>query len=86
MTVRVNIGTTATTSSTSLTFALAGGAFASNQRGGSMNMPSVVPASELYFWSAKWQAEEKAFEQARDQGELHSFDSADAAIRALLSD
>lgn len=82
MTVQLNSAANAS----SVTLSVTSGTVASNQAHGNRSMPPVVPASELYFWTNKWQTEERAFEEARARGELRSFGSADEAIRALLSD
>lgn len=47
-------------------------------------MPPSIPASEAYFWSAKWQAQEADFEAARVAGKLIKAESMDDVIRDLL--
>lgn len=49
-------------------------------------MPTVIPRDQLYYWSAKWQADEAEAVAELDSGEGRSFDSATDAIRWLLSD
>lgn len=50
--------------------------------------PLMIPGSEAYYWSAKWQAEERESLEALDSGERVVFDSDDPAdlARWLLSD
>jgi hypothetical protein len=48
------------------------------------DMPTLVPASELYFWSAKWQSQEHEFDRADAAGELLVFNTMDAAIADLM--
>jgi hypothetical protein len=50
----------------------------------SRGMPPVLPASELYFWSEKWQEQEREFERARAAGELIAADSMDEVIADLM--
>jgi hypothetical protein len=47
-------------------------------------MPAILPASELYFWSAKWQSQEREFERDRAAGKLLKFDTMDDAIADLM--
>ena len=47
-------------------------------------MPVVVPASELYFWSEKWQSQEREFEADKAAGTLLSFETMDDAILDLM--
>lgn len=48
-------------------------------------MPALVPASELYFWSAKWQSQEHDFERDRAAGKLVAADSIDELVRGLFT-
>jgi hypothetical protein len=73
-----NLDISSAASNTSRTSASATTTNRATKIGGS-RMPAILPASEVYFWSAKWQAEEQAFEDARGRGELHTYASADAA-------
>jgi len=48
-------------------------------------MPPAIPASQLYFWSRKWQAQELEADQARRAGDVETFRSADDLLRWLLT-
>jgi hypothetical protein len=81
MTTSVSIAPT-TSSTTAL---LAAGTVSSNgPRHHAGGMPPVVPASELYFWSAKWQSQEREFERDRAANTLLEFDTMDDAIADLM--
>lgn len=67
MTLTLDIGSTTTNTGSRAVFAQ--GTASAGQRA-PRGMPPVVPASELYFWTEKWQAQEREFEQARGKGEL----------------
>lgn len=47
-------------------------------------MPAVVPASELYFWTEKWRAQERAFDDARAAGQLIEAASMDEVVHDLM--
>lgn len=48
-------------------------------------MPVVVPASQLYFWSRRWQAGERDAERDRRSGDVRTFASSKDVISWLLS-
>jgi hypothetical protein len=73
-------GTTTTTTTATIAVGTASGTASALSAG----MPSVLPASELYFWSEKWQAQEREFERARAAGELIEADSMDEVIADLM--
>jgi len=46
--------------------------------------PTVVPGSQSYFWTSKWQEGERAADRDIAAGEVLSFDDPTDAIRWLL--
>jgi hypothetical protein len=83
MTTVLLSGTTTTTTAT-IAVGTASGTANDAATALSAGMPSVLPASELYFWSEKWQAQEREFERARAAGELIEADSMDEVIADLM--
>lgn len=58
---------------------------ASNMPRGPGAFPAVIPASEAYYWTAKWQAQELDFEHARQNGSLIEASSMSNVIRDLMT-
>lgn len=57
----------------------------SNVPGPPPGMPGSISRAQLYYWSAKWQADETETLMEIESGNAHHFDDADGAIRWLLS-
>ncbi|MDQ6617646.1 MAG: hypothetical protein M3083_23570 [Actinomycetota bacterium] len=51
-----------------------------------VGMPMVIARDQLYYWSAKWQADEAEAADELARGEGRTFGTATEAIRWLLSD
>ena len=47
-------------------------------------LPSIIPEDEVFFWTPRWQAGERASEEDYRAGRFHTFGSVDDAIRHLL--
>ena len=45
-----------------------------------------IPADQAWFWSEKWQKEEKEAEQDIEKGRIHSFTNVEAAFNWLDSE
>jgi hypothetical protein len=48
------------------------------------DMPASLPADEIYYWTAKWQADEAESRRELDAGQGRTFESSADAIRWLL--
>lgn len=49
-------------------------------------VPAAIPADQAYYWSRRWQHDERESVAEIERGEAHRFEDANAAIRWLLSD
>lgn len=58
----------------------------SNVPGPPPGMPASISRTQLYYWSAKWQADEAETLAELKSGDTRQFESASDAIRWLLSD
>lgn len=47
-------------------------------------VPLMIPEAQLYFWSRKWQDQEREFERDRDAGRLLKADSMLEVMRDLM--
>lgn len=50
-----------------------------------VRFPGSIPHSQLYYWTRSWQENEAAALDEIERGDSVTFDSADDAIRWLLS-
>lgn len=58
----------------------------SRKRQSGSGMPPSIALGQLYYWSARWQADERETRAELDAGEGRRFHTADGAIRWLLSE
>lgn len=84
-TYKLNTSRTAAANGPSLRFHAGSGVASLVQGAAPREIPAVVPASQLYFWTEEWQEDEKAALQELAGGEGRVFLNAEDAIHWLLT-